>query len=181
MGNMELAKDNVDNIIVAFSKISDKYRDINFFLYGAPSQADKQYLEKVIEQNNLKERVFIKNRVNFEEVPQIVKNAYILVSSQPNTKRAEGGFPTKLGEYMATGVPTLLTDVGEITQYVQDGIHVHIVPPENPLLYAEKLEFIINNYEHCKKVAENAQKYLEENFDYLAVAKKLKEFLETRL
>ena len=181
MGNMELAKDNVDNIIVAFSKISDKYRDINFFLYGAPSQTDKQYLENVIEQNNLKERVFIKNRVNFEEVPQIVKNAYILVSSQPNTKRAEGGFPTKLGEYMAAGVPTLLTDVGEITQYVQDGVHVHIVPPENPLLYAEKLEFIINNYEHCKKIAENAKKYLAENFDYLAVAKKLKDFLETRL
>lgn len=181
MGNMELAKDNVDNIIIAFSKICDKYSDLYFFLYGAPSQADKEYLEKLIKQLDLEDKVIIKNRVNFEEVPQILKNAYILVSSQPNTKRAEGGFPTKLGEYMAAGVPTLLTDVGEITQYVHDGSHVHIVPPEDPSSYAQKLEFIINNYEHCQKVAEQAKKYLKENFDYLAVATKLSQFLETRL
>ena len=82
---------------------------------------------------------------------------------------------------MATGIPTILTDVGEISNYVKDGIHVHIVPPENPTAYADKLRYIISHYNHCCKIAANARQYLFENFDYRTIGKNLKSFLENRL
>ena len=181
MGNMELSKDNVDNIIIAFSQIQSQFNDIELYLYGAPNPKDKKFLEQLIQKLNLQNKVFLKGKVPIEEVPCILKNAYILVSSQPDTKRAEGGFPTKLGEYMATGIPTILTDVGEISNYVKDGIHVHIVPPENPTAYADKLRYIISHYTHCCKIAANARQYLFENFDYRTIGKNLKSFLENRL
>jgi glycosyltransferase involved in cell wall biosynthesis len=156
MGNMELSKDNVDNIIRAFALISDKHKDIDFYLYGAPSAKDKAFIENVIKECNMEERVFIKGRVPATEVPEILMKAHILVSSQPDTRRAEGGFPTKLGEYMATGIPTILTDVGEISQYVKDGVHVHIVPPEQPEPYAEKLDWMLNNYDKSLEIAQEA-------------------------
>ena len=181
MGNMELSKDNVDNIIKAFALIADDYKDIEFHLYGAPSANDKAFIENVIESVNMTHRVFIKGRVDSIQVPTILANAYILVSSQPNSKRAEGGFPTKLGEYMATGVPTILTDVGEISQYVKDGKHVHIVPPENHILYAEKLRYMIENYSECLRIAQDAKVYLKENFDYRPISRKFKDFIDTRI
>lgn len=181
MGNMELSKDNVDNIIRAFSMIANKYPDIDFYLYGAPSPKDYNVIISVIEECNLSDRVFIKGRVSSLEVPSILKNAYLLVSSQPNSKRAEGGFPTKLGEYMATGVPAILTDVGEITKYVQDGVHVYIVEPENHIAYASKLDFIFSNYSEALDIASNAKEYLLNNFDYKSVSKKLLDFLYSRL
>lgn len=181
MGNMELSKDNVDNIIVAFSQIQSQFDDLEFHLYGAPNPKDKALIENLIQKLHLEQKVFIKGRVSIEKVPSILKGAYILVSSQPNTKRAEGGFPTKLGEYMATGIPTILTDVGEISKYVQDGVHVHIVPPENPTAYADKLRYIITNYNKCCQIAANAKQYLFENFDYRPIGKNLKKFLESRL
>ena len=115
------------------------------------------------------------------EVPVILKSAYLLVSSQPNSKRAEGGFPTKLGEYMATGVPAILTDVGEITKYVQDGVHVYIVEPENHIAYANKLDFILSNYSEALSIASTAKEYLLNNFDYKSVSKNLLDFLYSRL
>ena len=181
MGNMELSKDNVDNIIRAFALVSDKYKDIDFYLYGAPSQKDREIIEGVITECKMENRVFIKGRVPATDVPAILKKAYLLVSSQPNTKRAEGGFPTKLGEYMATGIPTILTDVGEISQYVKDGVHVHIVPPENPELYAKKLDWILTNYNKALEIAVVAKKYLYDNFDYRKVTKDLYNFFEERL
>ena len=181
MGNMELSKDNVDNIIHAFTLVSDKYKDIDFYLYGAPSQKDKAIIQGVIKECNMEERVFIKGRVPATEVPTILKKAYLLVSSQPNTKRAEGGFPTKLGEYMATGVPTILTDVGEISQYVKDGVHVHIVPPENPELYAKKLDWMLSNYDKALEIAVEAKKYLYNTFDYRKVSEGLYNFLNKRI
>lgn len=181
MGNMELSKDNIDNIIRAFSIIASKYPDINLHLYGAPSAKDLNIIQTLITKLELEKRVFIKGRVKYNEVPNILSNAYILASSQPNTKRAEGGFPTKLGEYMATGIPTILTDVGEISNYVQDGVHVHIVPPENPESYADKLEYIINNYTKCQNIAAYAKQYIINNFDYKTVSKKLYDFLNSKL
>lgn len=181
MGNMELSKDNVDNIIKAFSFIADEYPDLEFHLYGAPSQKDKDYIENVICELGMSERVFIKGRVDSTQVPEILINAHILVSSQPDSKRAEGGFPTKLGEYMATGVPTILTDVGEISQYVKDGQHVHIVPPENPELYAEKLRYILDNYSKCLDIAEQAKIYLKSEFDYRPISRRLKDFIDYRI
>ena len=181
MGNMELSKDNVDNIIRAFALVSDKYKDIDFYLYGAPSQKDREIIEGVITECKMENRVFIKGRVPATDVPAILKKAYLLVSSQPNTKRAEGGFPTKLGEYMATGIPTILTDVGEISQYVKDGVHVHIVPPENPELYAKKLDWILTNYNKALEIAVVAKKYLYDNFDYRKVSEGLYNFLNERI
>lgn len=181
MGNMELSKDNVDNIIRAFSEIASKYPDIDLYLYGAPSTKDLNIIQSLISSLKLDKRVFIKGKASYNEVPNILSNAYILASSQPNTKRAEGGFPTKLGEYMSTGIPTILTNVGEISNYVQDGVHVHIVPPENPKSYAEKLEYIINNYTRCLSIAASAKQYIINNFDYKTVSKKLYNFLNSRL
>lgn len=181
MGNMELSKDNVDNIIRAFAFVSDKYRDIDFYLYGAPSSKDEAIIKRVIKECKMQDRVFIKGRVSATEVPAILKNAYLLVSSQPNTRRAEGGFPTKLGEYMATGVPAILTDVGEISQYVKDGIHVHIAPPESPELYAKKLDWILSNYHEALNIAAEAKRYLYNTFDYRKVSEGLFEFFKNRL
>ena len=181
MGNMELSKDNVDNIIRAFAMISHKHPDLDFYLYGAPSPKDKAIIEGVIKECKMENRVFIKGRVAATEVPAILKKAYLLVSSQPNTKRAEGGFPTKLGEYMATGIPTILTDVGEISQYVKDGVHVHIVPPEQPEPYAEKLDWMLNNYDKSLEIAKNAKDYLYNTFDYNIVSSNLYDFFKKRM
>ncbi|NVN94320.1 MAG: glycosyltransferase [Bacteroidetes bacterium] len=177
MGNLELSKDNVDNIIRAFEKIKDFHTEIDLYIYGESSIKDMNFIKNLIVNLSLETRVILKGRIDFNEVPKILKNAYILVSSQPKTKRAEGGFPTKLGEYMASNVPTLITDVGEITKYVKDQENVFICEAENDFKYAEKLNFIINNYDFAKKVALQGKIFLYENYDYKSVGKKLVDFL----
>nr|WP_256474516.1 glycosyltransferase [Mucilaginibacter aurantiaciroseus] len=177
MGNMELSKDNVDNIIDAFYLIADKFIDIEFHLYGAPSQIDKAKLIALIKKYNLEKRVLFKGKVNNNEVPVILKNSYILVSSQPDTKRAAGGFPTKLGEYMAVGVPTLLTAVGEIPNYITNGVNGWLAKPNDPQDYAVKLKYIIENYPAALEVADKAKKYVNDNFDYKFQCAKLLQFL----
>ena len=95
MGNMMLAKDNVDNIIRAFKRVCDDFSDVDLYLYGTPNDKDKSVVEGVIAELGLGNRVFIKGRIDYNLVPQTLANAEILVTSQPVTKRAAGGFPTK--------------------------------------------------------------------------------------
>ena len=170
-------KDNVDNIIKAFSLIADDFPQYDLFLYGTPHYDDLQIIENCIKQTRMSDRVFIKGRVDYKEVPQILANATVLVTSQPNTKRAEGGFPTKMGEYMMSHTPMLVTDVGEIHEYVQDGITTFMVAPENPTAYAEKLIYILDHPDEATHVAENAYAYAIKNFSAKEVTKDLLHFL----
>lgn len=179
MGNMELAKDNVDNIIRAFDIIKNKYPKLDLFIYGSPCQKDKLFLLTIIEKLKLKNRVFIKGRVDYDEVPNILAGAKILVASQPDTKRAEGGFPTKMGEYFMTGVPTILTDVGEISLYVKHMKNGYVVLPSNPQLYAKTLQYILDNYSESLVVAQNAKKFIIDNFSYEIAGRNIVDFLET--
>lgn len=181
MGNMALDKDNVDNIILAFSLIVDKFKDIDLHLYGTPNHKDRIVLNTLIDKRQLSERIFFMGRVSYKCVPQILVNSHILVTSQPLSKRAEGGFPTKLGEYLMSNVPTVLTNVGEIHKYIKDGINAYMVEPCNPHAYAEKLTYIITNYSEALHVARKGKQYIIDNFSSTIVSKKMLEFLYKQL
>lgn len=181
MGNMELSKDNVTNIVYAFNLISDDYPSLELHLYGIPKEKDRQVVIRLIEELKLTHRVFLKGRVDYHTVPVILSQAKILVTSQPITRRAEGGFPTKLGEYLLSGVPTIATAVGEIAQFVSDKKHVYLVPPCEPQAYANQISYIMEHYEEALHVACKGQKFIRENFSSQKIAMNLKIFLENNL
>lgn len=178
MGNMELAKDDVNNIIKAFSMIAEEFKTLNLYLFGTPTADTKKKLENLILSLNLGKRVIMKGRVKGTEVPKTLKEAKILVSSQPNTVRASGGFPTKLGEYLASGTPALFTNVGENSKYVKNEVHIFFVEPENPHLYADKLKKILNNYKQSLSIAKKGKEFINENYSHTIQGKYLVDFLK---
>lgn len=177
MGNMELEKDNVENIIKAICLLIDRYPGIELHLYGTPNERTISKINNLVASNGLEKQVQFKGRVDFNEVPGTLILYDILVTSQPKTRRAAGGFPTKLGEYLMSGIPAIATNVGEINEYVKDGVHVYFVEPDDPVAYARKLEYVINNYENAKSVAFNAREYIRDNFACNNVTKEMAYFL----
>jgi glycosyltransferase involved in cell wall biosynthesis len=177
MGNMELTKDDVDNIIRAFAVIAEKHPGIKLYLYGPSDMKTSKVLENLIKDLALEGKVILKGQAESDKVPYILKNAHVLVSSQPDTIRASGGFPTKLGEYLAAGVPALLTDVGENSKYAEDGVHIFFCKPGDPSAYAAKLDYILENYDYALKTAANGKQYLFSNYSHVIMGRKLLEFV----
>jgi glycosyltransferase involved in cell wall biosynthesis len=174
---MELSKDNLDNIIKAFALIQNKYQDYELCFYGKPNKTDAFKLKSLIEELQLVNKIHFKGLIPADKVPEILLTSKILVSSQPNTKRASGGFPTKLGEYLISGTPSLFTDVGENSKYVKNEIHLFFAKPNDSKDYAKKLEFIINNYDHACMIAKNGKKMVESNFSHISAGRSIKEFI----
>lgn len=177
MGNMMLAKDDVCTIIRAFSHIAENYPDIDLFLFGTPNEADLHIVKSLINQLKLERRIILKGRAHYDQVPQILCSASVLLTAQPRTVRAQGGFPTKLGEYMMSKNPVLLTDVGEIRCYVQDNVNVFMVSPESPKEYAEKIAFILENKSMVLQVTKNAYDLAFNHYGNVVVTKSLLSFL----
>lgn len=178
MGNMELSKDNVDNILYALSILLRENYDVYLYLFGKPNSKDKSTLEKIIEQEGLTNNTSFRF-AQYDDVPRILSEADILVSSQPVTVRANGGFPTKLGEYLMSDTPVLLTDVGETSKYFKDGEHMYFAKPESPLDYANKLKYIINNYDKALAVAKRGKMLIEQSYSHISAGEKMHKFLKS--
>ncbi len=181
MGNLDLRKDNVQNIIEAFYLVESEFPELELHLYGVASETDYRFLTGIIEKYCISNKVFFKGKAGYLDVPRILTSSTILVNSQPKTKRAEGGFPTKLGEYLLSTKPSIFTDSGDISKYIQDGMHGYLVPPENPAAFAKKISFILNNYNQALKVAQNGSNYIKNHFDAKRQTKEMIKFLEDNL
>lgn len=179
MGNMELTKDNVDIIIKAFAKLGTEFSELKLRLYGPHREDSYPILIKLVKELGIQDRVEFPGFAGPTEVPIILVNAKILLNSQPDTLRAKGGFPTKLGEYLSTGVPVILTNVGENAKYVNHGEHVYFVHPNDPDDYYKKLEYVLNNYPEALNVAENGKKLLLNTYSHHNQGKKLLIFLDS--
>ncbi len=125
--------------------------------------------------------VQFKGRVSREVITEKLLNAKILVLPRPDSLQAQNGFPTKLGEYLATGNPTLVTSVGEIPDYLTDNLDSYIAKPGDVLSLKNKFLEIIENYPKAKKVGLRGRKIAEEHFNNINQTKTIIKFIENNL
>ncbi|GAB1405074.1 hypothetical protein MASR1M74_22530 [Lentimicrobium sp.] len=177
IGNLEIVKDGVDILIEAFSIILKDFPDIKLKLYGGGSQKETLILKEMSEKLNIANNVVFEGRIDRDKVPSVLCNARALLLPRPSSKRADGGFPTKLGEYLASGVPAVVTSVGEISLYLDDGVNVYIVEPDSAELFAKKVLFVLKNPEHAKKVGLKGKELALEKFNYFNQARDMANFI----
>ncbi|MBS4040179.1 MAG: glycosyltransferase family 4 protein [Flavobacteriales bacterium] len=177
VGVMNDAKDGVSNLIKAFNSIKHKFPSYSVYLVGAWNYDTPVHLQ-LIKDFALEERVFWMKEYSRDQIPNIICNADLLVLPRPDSKQAQGGFPTKLGEYLATGKPVCATRVGEIPDYLADNESVFFAEPGSVESFAETMERALLDYENAKRVGANGRKVAEVHFNKDVQTKKLFDFLK---
>lgn len=171
-------KDNIGNIIRAFKLIEKRYPNLEFNIYGRARKWVEDELKKIIEELNLQDKVHFKGFAPDSEVPNIMAESKVLVSSQPDNERVRGCLSTKLAEYVAMGTPTLMCNVGENKKYLSEK-DCFFVEPDNPKKYAEALTSILDNYDEALKVAAHGRDTVRNKYSYISAAKSLVQFADT--
>lgn len=170
-------KDGVQNLIHAFSLVKSDFPNLKLILIGGSKNPDdKLKLESYIEKIKCKDIIFY-GMVSRNDIPYLLNNAKLLALARPSSLQSTGGFPTKLGEYLSTGKPTVITSVGDIPLYIKDNIHAFLVEPDDNFAFAEKIKNVLNNYEEALKVACNGKTLVYDVFNYKAQAERIHNFL----
>lgn len=178
IGNMYGDKDGVPILVEAFAKISKLYPQIRLLLIGDNSNIhEMKSINNVISKLNIKEKVVFAGKVNRDQIFNNIGNSKILCLARPNNIQAEGGFPTKLGEYLITGIPVLITKVGEIPKYLSHDMNAFLAEPGSSDDFAEKMLYILDNYEHAQKVGKRGKELALKLFDYRVQSEILLNFI----
>ena len=170
-------KDGVDVLIKAFSIVSKHIADIKLFIIGDfPFQKDKEEDFALVESLGLTEKVVFTGPIPREAMPQLLKNAETLVLARPDNVQAKYGFPTKLGEYLLTENPVVLTSVGDIPLFLKDGENAYIALPGDVEEIASKIIESLTSPE-AKNVGEMGAKVALQHFNSEIEAKKITDFI----
>lgn len=174
-------KDGVDQLIKAFAIVADKDKNIKLYIIGdTPSTDDSRKNEELIEQLGIKEKIVFTGKVPAEQMPQLLMNAQILTLARPDNIQAKYGFPTKLGEYLLTGNPVVVTAVGDIPLFLKDKINAMIVPPNNPAVFAERIAWLLDNPEEAKAIGDRGKELALSEFNGMTETKKLLEIINKK-
>lgn len=123
-------KDGVDVLIKSFAIVASQVVDVKLYIIGGfPFKKDKEEDLELVKKLGIEDRVVFTGPIPREEMPQMLKNAEALVLARPDNIQAKYGFPTKLGEYLLTENPVVLTRVGDIPLFLKDGESAYIATP----------------------------------------------------
>ena len=176
VGVMNDVKDGVSILIKAFAKLAEEFSELKLYLIGGWNYDTPIHIQ-LIKELGMEEKIIWKGEYNRNQIPAIIKNASILALPRPDSKQAQGGFPTKLGEYLATGNPICATTVGEIPDYLTHGNSVYFANQGSVDSFADAMRCALSNPEESKKIGMNGKKVAENNFNKDIQAKILFDFL----
>ena len=181
-GSLTILKDGVNILIESFAKIANNYPGINLVIVGrADCNEDDIIFKNMVKTLNIENRVIFTGKLPRTDIPAYLCNARILALARPDSLIADAGFPSKLTEYLATGIPVVVTAVGEIPLYLKDNENAFLCEPGSSDAFAENLEFVLGNYEFAEQVGKRGKELTATIFNYNFQAKRMIDFIANNL
>ena len=178
VGMLNEKKDGVVTLMTAFSRVAAEFPASKLRLVG---DSDDARFSNVPEYRGIADGLGIAERVEFtgqvvhSQIAGYLREAAILVLARPSSQQAEAGFPTKLGEYLASGRPTVVTLTSDIGSYLTDGVNAFLIPPDDVDALAAKLRHVLADPAAAEAAAAAGRLIAEEFFDYRAAGRVLSE------
>ena len=179
-GSSSFLKDGVDILIKSFAIIQKKYPGV-ILKIAAFMEADGRKMLALINELGLDDKINYVGELQNDKIPEFIINAEVLLLPRPDSKQAQGGFPTKLGEYLSTGNAVCATRVGEIPDYLADNESVFFAEPGSVDSFAEAMDRALSDPGKAKDIGRQGKKVAEKNFDIEVQAERLGSFINNQI
>ena len=165
-------KDGLENLIEAMLIIKDKNQKTQLQLIGTGPENDVIKLKKKVSDLGLTETILFLGKKRADEIPLFLENSDLLVLARPDNTQARAGFPTKLGEYLASNRPVVITATGEIPKYLENNVSAYLAKPDDVEDFAKKVLFALSD-ENSEIIGQRGYEVAKENFSYELFGEKI--------
>lgn len=141
-GDGGFLRDGISDIVKGFKHAIDLGVESQLYLVGGFSSGSKDYqsLLEYIKDNNLESNIILAGKKKPDEIPGLLMHAKGIIMAPPKNFPS-GGFPTKLGEFLASSRPVICTNVSEIANYLENK-SCFLVEPGNVMQIGEAINII---------------------------------------
>lgn len=155
-GNASNNKDGVDELIKAFALVAKRFKDIKLYIIGKkPGLDDNSGNLQLVRKLQIEDKVLFIGIIPSSQIPQILVDAEILALDRPDSLQAQYGFPTKMGEYLLSKNPVVVTKVGDIPIFLHHKENAMLAKERNAEEFANCICWLIENTEQSKIIGMN--------------------------
>lgn len=158
------SKDGVTGIILSFKEALKTLPQLKLKLIGYNPY--EKYFSDKIKENQLEGYVELSGQISYEDVNEWLTSCDLLILNRTNHPYSHYGFPTKLGEYLATGIPTICTRVGDIETYLEHSKHSYLIEPDDTSQLTNAIITRYQNYEAFNMMGMRGREIALSKFDY---------------
>lgn len=177
-GALSETKDGVIAVFEAYAKACKQLTvPLRFILTNKLMQPNlSRKIDAIIKATSLEDRVIFTGYLSKKEIDQLRSSCSLAIVNKPSNWQNDFNFPTKLGEYLLSGIPVIVSSTGEMNKFLKDNETAFVVPANNADAMAEKILFIINNPDFAVKVGKAGKSLALKEFYYLNYAQEIVDF-----
>ncbi len=147
----------VQHVIDILSQIKEKYPEAKLLVGGDGEYIDD--LRKLAKEKNVENKVEFLGNLGRRQVKEQLANCDLFLLPSMSEGR-----PRVLIEAMAMGKPMIASDVGAISEIVENGRNGFLIDPYKTEQLKEKIVYCLENKNKIKKQAEKENKEMLKNF-----------------
>ena len=162
-GNLGIAQD-LESCIRAIPHLA--HENVCFRIVGS---GDKETdLKALTADLGITDNVVFTGVVPRDEIPRLLRESTIGLAPIKRSDQLAYAIPTKLYEYMASGLPTVVTGKGEIERFVLEsggGIHA----ANDPKQIADRIDDLLADNQKRQRLSNQGREHVENRFDRRAI------------
>lgn len=160
---------------VAF-KVADILRqrgmDVHWMFFG--NCPEIKWIQSELQQRGLSDLIQVDDhRIPHELVADRVRQANIGIIPLPDLPKFQHNLPTKLFEYMALGMPIVLSDLPPSRPFVGDGKCAIMVPPDDYTAYAEAIITLLQDDDLRQRMGQAGMRRVQQSYNWHKESQKL--------
>jgi glycosyltransferase involved in cell wall biosynthesis len=180
-GSLIHEKDGVLTIIKALSIVKKKFPSSRLILTGdIDNSPDKHKIFFLINELALMDNVTLTGYISKKKLKEITRNASALLSAKPKNRQNRYNMATKIGEYLSTGRPIVVSSVESACHYLTHRKTAFIVNPDEVSI-ANELDYIMTQPIKAEQVGRMGQQLAFQKFDYKKHSNKIQNFFQKLL
>tara|TARA_Y100001935_G_scaffold68384_1_gene57282 strand:+ start:825 stop:1931 length:1107 start_codon:yes stop_codon:yes gene_type:complete len=164
----------VIEILKSLAQLNKENYRFNMYFIGDGSLMN--YAQTFIHKNNLEEIVFLKGWKDLEELKEFYNLCDIFVL--PSWKE---GMPNSLIEALASGLPSIVSNVGVISNYLEHNFDTFFIEPKNQSALSNAIKKMITEINLRKKISKNSLMTAKNVFLENKSLRKLSELIDNQI
>lgn len=171
-------KDNIELLLDAFETVTQTFDNVKIIMTGKGAERHMNKLYRLIEKNSSKDKIIFKGFLPLKDYYNTLNDCDIMCVTRSNSAFANGGFPFKLGEYLASGKAVIASDVSDIKYYLKDKINCILIRPDSKDDLVKAIETLITDRDLRIKIGEEGRRTARKYFDNYVVTNTFFSFIE---
>jgi glycosyltransferase involved in cell wall biosynthesis len=183
-GNLDHARE-MELLVKSFSLVVKHKSDLKLRIVGGYSSIRKAHqkhskLKSLCSKLGINDSVIFTGNISHSSVLKHYAGSDMFLLPRPYEAYSLAGFPSKLGEYLASGKPVVTTGTGDIPMYLEDGHTAYIVDMDNESAFSEKIATAIED-DRSNEIGAAGAEAAEKYFSIQATTRRISNFFVNTL